>query len=97
MRIHPHKPPSLPVTQMVHTECWPDLCLSCNIDHAFFHPHTRAPRCVQLLAVFTADGGATVTPPTALPTFFGAGAPFDRPGFFAQPSCARPACNSSVG
>ncbi len=41
----------------------------------------------QLMAVFAANG-STVTPPTALPTFFGSGAPFDRPGFFAQPSCA---------
>ena len=45
--------------------------------------------CAQLMAVMMADG-KTVTPPTALPTFFGAGAPFDRPGFFTQPSCALP-------
>ena len=39
------------------------------------------------MAVFTADGTGTVMAPTALPKFFGAAAPFDRPGFFAQPSC----------
>ncbi|KAK9839431.1 hypothetical protein WJX81_001722 [Elliptochloris bilobata] len=47
----------------------------------------------QLMAVMTSDG-TTVTPPTALPTFFGAGAPFDRPGFFAQASCVYDAADS---